>query len=403
MMSINTGTRWGTVVSVYLGGVLAASGLGQVAAVLPLMQNGLGVSLAAMGWAVSVITVTSAVAGVAGGVWVQRLGARRALLAGLATMAVAAAGGALTDHYGTLLATRVVAGVGYLLVVVSGPALLVRHTHERNRTTALAVWSTFVPIGIALSSFVGGLIGPGIGWPAWFLVCAAATAAVAVLVAVAVPAGARQTAETGTTEKATPGRWLTRPVLLALGFCAVSSISVALSVLLPAFLIEQRELPLWTAGTINAVVSLVSVPGSLLAGWLLRRGVGYAWLALGSVVLPAAALFAFSSASWPVNAVAAGVMSLVNGVLIAGVFAVVPVLAGDGRRMDLVNGLITQFGSIGALLGPPVLTRTASWGWEIVPLVVAVIVLPGGALVWAAVRRPRRPRPAPAPALAEER
>jgi MFS family permease len=401
-LSEPTQTRWGAVLTVYLAGVVTAAGLGQVAAVLPLMHDELHVSLAAMGWAVSCMTVVGAVVGLPAGAWVQRLGPRRAVLIGLPTLAAASVAGALVGTYPLLLTTRLFAGVGYLLVVVACPALLVRLTGERDRMSALALWSTFVPIGIALSSFAGGVIGPRAGWPAWFLVCATATLAVLAAFAVVVPAarvpGSRR-GESG--DRVAVGQWMIAPVLLAAGFCAVSSISVAIGVLLPEFFTEERHLALWLAGLITALVSLISVPGSLLTGVLLRRGVPFARLAYLAAAVPVAAVVAFGMTSWVANAAGVAVLSLINGLLIAAVFAAVPALAENEKRLDLVNGLVTQLGSIGALFGPPLLTRAASFGWELLALPIGVIAVPGGLLIWMAVRRKSDQVPAsrdPAPA-----
>ncbi|MBB6170744.1 MFS family permease [Nocardiopsis mwathae] len=57
----------------------------------------------------------------------------------------------------------------------------------RRRTAALAVRGTFLPIGLALGSFAGGIVASVFGWRTWLAAAAAAIACVAVVAAVAVP------------------------------------------------------------------------------------------------------------------------------------------------------------------------------------------------------------------------
>jgi MFS family permease len=63
------------------------------------------------------------------------------------------------------------------------------------------------------------------------------------------------------------------------------------------------------------------------------------------------------------------------------------VVAPDPRHFAPLNGLLTQVGSAGTLIGPPVFaawSETAGWDWGAVPVVVSSI---GGVACLLAVRR----------------
>ena len=127
-------TSWSRIALLYAIGVLAAGQLGIVPPLVPGLQHDLGLSLAAAGMAVSVITLVGAVFGLPAGGWsrAHRPRARTAPSACL-IMAVAAALCAAADDAATLLAARALAGIGYLLVVVAGPSLMAATAEPRHQ------------------------------------------------------------------------------------------------------------------------------------------------------------------------------------------------------------------------------------------------------------------------------
>jgi predicted MFS family arabinose efflux permease len=395
-------TSWGRVVLVYGAGVPAAIALGKIGLVAPLIQPDLGLSLPQVGWAVSVITAVAALFGTPMGLWTQRYGARRALLAGLAVMAVGGGAGAVAGGLGVLLAARVVEGVGYLLVVIAGPVLLVRLTAEADRAAALALWGSVIPVGLALGAAVGGPLAQTIGWRGWLGLVGAVPVLVTLLVAVAIPP--ENAAGPATAEPPPPTQLrlagLGGPVLLAGGFCGLCLIGIAVVSLLPTFLVDQRGTGLGTAGAATGVVSLASVPGSLLASWLLRRGAGLRLLSATVLLVPLAALPAFSrGGSLGIGIAAACVMMVANGLAVGGVFAAVPELVPDPSQVALAIGLVTQLGSLGTLLGPPLFTGVvAATDWPAVaPLMLAWALVSLVLLLTASAWRRRVPRTVPGP------
>jgi predicted MFS family arabinose efflux permease len=382
---------WGRVLLVCGAGVPAAIALGKIALAAPLIQPDLGLSLPQLGWAVSAITAVAALLGTPAGLWTARWGTRRTLLAGLAVMAVAGGASAAAWGLGALLAARVVEGVGYLLVVVAAPDLLARLTRGRDRAAALALWGSVIPVGLAVGGVMGGTLAQAIGWRGWLAAGAALPLLAAVAVAVAIPADPAARPRTSPPAAAAARRsGLEGPVLLAGGFCGLCLIGIAVISLLPTFLVGQRGVGLGAAGAATAMVSLASVPGSLGASWLLRRGAGLRLLSATVVVMPLAALPAFGTAAVGLGVAAAAAIMVANGLAVAGVFAWVPELASDQRQVALAIGLLTQVGSLGTLLGAPLFSgAVAATGWSAVaPLSGVVALLSLALLLAASTRRP---------------
>jgi MFS family permease len=381
------------VLLVYGTGVLAAAALGKVAPAVSLLRADLGLSLEAAGWLVSAMTAVAALLGTPAGLWVRRRGGRRALLTGLALLAVTGVAGAGAPGAGWMLAARVVEGVGFLLVMVAAPTLLVQMAARTDQPAVLALWGTAIPVGLAVSAAAGGALAP-LGWRLWLPVPNALAIPAAVASALVVPAdgpppagGARGWAGgPGPPPGAAPAAGarlrladLRAPALLAGGFCATVVIAAAVLGMLPAFLEEQRRAGVAAGGTATALVALCSVLGSLVAGWLLARGAELRGLAATGLLTPLA--------SWPMVAAggslggsvlaAAGLMAA-NGVVVAGVFAAVPKVAAAPDHLGVVNGLVAQLGSAGTLLGPPLFAWAAgAAGWRVLPPLVAAFSVAG--------------------------
>lgn len=86
---------------------------------------------------------------------------------------------------------------------------------------------------------------------------------------------------------------------------------------------------------------------------------------------------------------------LANGVAVAAAFAAVPGLVRDPGQIALAIGLMTQLGSVGALLGAPLFGGVvAALDWSAVaPLMLLVTLLSLGLLLTASAWRPGARRP----------
>ncbi len=144
-------TRWGAVLAIVGAGVVASLQVGKVIIAAPLLRRDLGLDLASIGTLTAVFSILGVLGGIAAGGVIARFGARRMLLWGLATVAAGTAAGALAPGYGVLLASRVVEGLGFLLITVAGPAALQRLVLPSSRDLAFALWSCYMPAGMAIA------------------------------------------------------------------------------------------------------------------------------------------------------------------------------------------------------------------------------------------------------------
>jgi MFS family permease len=103
----------------------------------------------------------------------------------------------------------------------------------------------------------------------------------------------------------------------------------------------------------------------------------------------------------------AGLALLLSGIASPLVFARLPGLAGatapDDPRIAAANGLLTQFGAGGALIGPPLGGLVVGrWGWQGLGVCVAVLALAMLAAILTAERLGRAKSPEDEAFLAPE-
>lgn len=391
-----TSSAWMRITLIYCSGVAAALGLGKIATVGPLVTAELGLSLPQLGWAISAVVGVCAVAGLPASLFIRRYGAGRTLFAGLLLVTASGALSAAATGFVMLISFRLLEGVGYLLVIIAGPTLIAHLASERDRPAALAFWGTFVPVGIGLSTLLGGLLGSGLGWRGWLVAAAVLPLALAVMTWFWLLPSSPRTASAPLPRT----RALGRPALLATAFCVISLLTLSVIVLLPTFLTAARGQDASGAGTLTSVISLISVAGGVITGMLLRRGVPTGLLVLSGVFIIPAAWFAFRDGGSTAEAVlGAGVISLENGILVALVFAALPFVVRSLDHLDVGNGLIAQLGCLGSLLGPPLFGLVAErLGWPSLVWVIAGGVVAGIGLLGLVLslhhRAPDRPSPA---------
>ncbi len=146
---------------------------------LPSVAHGLQVSSASTAAILSAYFGAYAIVLLPGGALVDRFGARRLALVGLAVFAVGAGAGALTSSIGALIASRAVQGVGAGLVSPAALAGAVSGFPPERRGGALGIWGASAGVANLLGPLLGGLLTVTLGWRAnwWALVPLALIAA----------------------------------------------------------------------------------------------------------------------------------------------------------------------------------------------------------------------------------
>ncbi|WID94775.1 MFS transporter [Bosea vestrisii] len=346
-------TDWLAVTVVVAGGIVAALQVGKAAIAMPLVQAEFGLDLATLGWLASIFAVLGMVGGIPVGTLAIGLGARRVLLFGLLAVAVGAFLGSAAPRFPMLLASRVLEGFGFLLITIAGPAILQRVASPAQRDIAMALWSCFMPTGIALAMLAGLWL---TDWRMiWQVTGALAVAAIALtLLAVPQVGGGGRTSLAALAGDAGAVLSARGPLLLALTFALYALMFFALFSFLPVLLMQRMQVSLATAGVLGALASAVNIIGNLAAGMLLARGVSRIGLIVfASLVMGLSALGIFlgllpDSATFLLCVL----FSMVGGIIPATLLSSAPVLAPTAALTPVVVGLLMQGSNLGQVVGP---------------------------------------------------
>ncbi|MGH6807963.1 MAG: MFS transporter, partial [Ensifer adhaerens] len=76
---------------------------------------------------------------------------------GMAILTLGIMIGAASQNFTQLALSRILEGFGFLLVVVAGPAILMRIVASARRDLVLALWSCFMPAAMAIAMLSGPL------------------------------------------------------------------------------------------------------------------------------------------------------------------------------------------------------------------------------------------------------
>ncbi len=391
-------TSRGAIAVLVLAGIATALQVGKVPVALPSLGQEMGSSLVTLGWIVAIFSLITAAFGTLFGAIARRLGLFGVGLSGLLICATSNFIGSFAPNAGFLLATRVVEGLGYLMVITSLPPLVMQFAKDDDRRSVLAIWSLFIPAGSFLAMVTSG---PVLAYSTWRWLW--------VLVGVALLVSAlslwilrrRQSApalaalappppsSTDTRGGGLAGLWdvVRAPTRIVAGltFGVYAAQYMAITGFIPLLLQERLGWQPVAVGTTVALVVLVNAGSNGLSAAFFRRG----WASSSLILMAGSAMigtpfFIFSPQVPPaVNLAAMVVFAAFSGFVPASLFGSLPILAPRPDMTPTVSGMLMQGSAIGQLLGPPLVAAAVGllggWSGAIGVLMFLTVLMLSGA------------------------
>jgi MFS family permease len=157
------------------GQTLASMDPAVMAVAAPSIRRGLRLDAGTLELAVAASVFASAVLLVVGARAGASYGPRRLFLGGLAVYTAGALGTGLAGDAATLIAARLVQGVGIAAMVPQVISIIRLHVAEGSRARAMGLYSVVLALGVALGLVLGGLLVSTSAWgPGWRLAFLAA-------------------------------------------------------------------------------------------------------------------------------------------------------------------------------------------------------------------------------------
>jgi len=380
--------RWTAVLGVSLVSVGLAAYEIAPASVAPIVRDSLGVGPAATGLLVGVVFGTIVIASLPAGVVLDRTGSRAAIAVAVLALVLAGVWGLRAGERGdfqSLLASRVLGGLASAVIWNAGIDVVSRLVTERNRATAVGLFTASGPLGFALGQAAGPLVAGRAGWP----VVSPAAAGIAVVgLAVFWPASRGLDRSTGAPPSLRAVAAVLRtPAVLhvaALGFLAYS-LYLFLNGLGPSYLTEGLGLGLGRSGLLVAAFPATGILARTASGLASDRLFGGRRrpVVLLSFLVAAPVLLVFTRlAAVPVLLAALLLVGFAVQLTLGLSYAYVQEVVTPNVRATAV-AVQTSAGLAGAALAPVVGGAVVdAAGYEVAFLLVGGVALVGIGVAW---------------------
>jgi MFS family permease len=241
--------RWVTLALVFLTRTSMGFQFQSVASVAPLMIPDLALNYAQFGWLFGIYVLPGALIALPGGVIGQRLGERRAVIAGLALMVAGGVFTAAATSFPMAIAGRVLSGVGAVLMNILLAKMVADWFAGKELSTAMAVMLTSWPVGLGLAAATLGGVAAATSWRTAVVATAVASGVGLLLMLLCRDAPG---AAAGAARVALPGRELRLSLAGGFAWGCFNASLVAIIAFGPGLLIARGA----TLGDAGRVVSL---------------------------------------------------------------------------------------------------------------------------------------------------
>lgn len=170
MPTLISSRRWWALAALVLSVLVIGLDATVLNVALPTLAVTLGATTGDLQWIVDAYLIPFAALMLPAGVFGDRFGRRRLLLAGLAVFGVASALATTATGPATLIAARVLLGCGAALIMVLSTSILPGVFPPHERAKAIAVWSAGMAVGLPLGPIVGGYLLDHFWWGSIFLI-----------------------------------------------------------------------------------------------------------------------------------------------------------------------------------------------------------------------------------------
>ena len=363
---------------IILAGYLAAIHVGKLSAVIPILQQDLGLSFTQAGFSLSLVQGAGMLFALCIGALSEKVGLKRCLILALIILGLSSMAGLWIQHVAALYFFRFTEGIGFLTISLCAPAILKRISRAETLNFKMGLWSSYMGVGVSLAVFTIPMLLEYLSWQSIWAILGSLCLLIAVMIkrylyieAVTPVQPNRPQADTENISfwqiiKVT----LTHPPILCLAiiFACYTSQWITVTGFLPTLYVEHG-IDLKVAGALVSMVVLANLGGTFGAGMLLQGG----WkpktlLSTGFIAMLCSSLLTFAASSWlsfELQFVSAVLFSLIGGMIPTTIFAITLRYAPRANAAAASVGLVLQVSACGQFFVPPLsaalVSTTQQW------------------------------------------
>lgn len=361
--------------------------LNKVAPIVPILSEAMGLTGAGQaGLLISVFVISGIFLAIPSGVIIAKLGYYKTGIIALGTILVGSVVGAFDLGYAVMLVSRIIEGVGLILLMTLGPAAVASSFSDEKRGSAMGLLMCFMAFGQIAMFNLAPRIAEVAAWETvWWFTAVYALVFLVIWVfslrnldasiaaatgADAAPADAPKAPLFSKDVFLNKGVWLIGLTLMIYLIAEQGAISF-----LPTFLVEARGMDAATASSIVSIAPLVGIPVGIIVGMISDK-MGSRKKPLGVLMLLSAVTYAlmptFPTGLFIVLVVLFGIAVMgIVGLTFSAVAELVPPAQGD-----MAVALLNTFQWVGIFLSSSLVgLLIEQFGWDmmfylLVPLTV---------------------------------
>jgi MFS family permease len=355
--NIPIGSAWAILFVLLVASVAAPINQFKVPPVMPLLMEAFSLPMGRAGLLMSVFAITGLLLALPAGFICQKIGYRAAGLLAVGSVIIGSALGALSMGTGSMLASRVIEGLGASLMGVVAPAVIAISFVADKRGAPMGVWATWVPLGSTAMFLVAPWLAGNWGWRGvWWFGCLFAVVGWLLFYILIKPDGNVSVPLSGRDLVATLRNrdlWL-----LSLVFCCFNIIIVSFSTWFPTFLHKTRGISLAEASFLTSFTTMIQIFTCPFGGWVSDRIRSRKIVCLVPMIIMGMVFtLLVAAAGIGVYVALVVVLGTIGGFVPTGVFSGAVEVVKSERLGGMAMAIIMVGQNTGMLLGP------VAFGW----------------------------------------
>ncbi|MEJ2066363.1 MAG: MFS transporter [Deltaproteobacteria bacterium] len=371
---------WSVLVFVLLAGLAGTLNMYKVPTLMPLLISAFQVSRGTAGLLMSIFAVAGISLAIPAGLILDRLHGRTTGTIALCFIVLGAGVGALSTHFGLMLFSRLLEGIGLTLMAIVAPMVIAYRFGFQKRSIALGILNIWFPLASSIALLSAPLVATRWGWQSvWW--CGTLYAVIAGLLYFLFlkplprdpKAGAAVKKQKSSGARSAFFNW--DVWLMGLALCCFSLMYSSFITWTPTFLHTERGASLAHASLLMSFVPIFGLISAPLSGWFVGR-ILHRRLMCAIAITLFAALLPWASVLKTQHLIPLmAAIGLVSSTIPTVIVSLVADLAVKGEATSVPQAVAYIGQSIGILIGPTafgvMVDITGGWStpyWLLIPV-----------------------------------
>lgn len=328
---------------------------------------------------VSIFAFAPVFLAIPGGNLVKRFGAKKISILIMLALFLGNLIGYLTDNYSVMLVARIIEGVSFSFIMVTGMVLITHWFKDGGYGLAVGIFGTFSAFGYAAVIYILPIIYDNFGLKNIWLTLAAAAIIIGLLFVVFFDNPQSKDSSIDSTQKASLKEAFSnrRILMLALAMSTVSFILFTFLDGYPTIFKNIYNLAPETSSLNSMIFGLIGIPVGFIIGFLIEKTGKPLTIGFISFIVMAVACFMTNKTPETFLLIQVIVLSTCVSFTSTSIAASVPKIVKHSGLIEDSFAIVYLFYYIGALIGIPIvsgLVEAYGWGIGVLPLTVVALL-----------------------------